>query len=423
MVDEMENIANSDERGFDRLDGRRILFFLGQVHHYRKLSPLLDAFEELGANIIYSTTQNLNFGCDFKGDFEVPLREAGKEILFLPEQFEMEIAPQFVKVYRRWEKAIARAASETPTWSQNFAVSSLRLRTMLILEHDMLVEKLLDLVEPELIVVLHEYNWWTRIVCAQAIKRNIPVLSSMRGLPYKFNPPVKQDCKYSTRVWLWGKTQYDKLIADGSDPKKLVITGPVHLDTFRRQFAGKGTELRKEFGLPTDKKILLVIMPRIQSLHAGKEMLSSLAEYVNKHSDMMLVIKWHMYQRADEIDQLKPPANDIRTFQYENIYRLMACCDIGICSGTSAGGELLAFDKPLIEVNWEGKSVNINYANTGAAVEVKTQTDWPVIEKILKEGLTTTQKQAIEKFIEDNFYRLDGKCTERVLREAISLLP
>lgn len=408
-----------------RLDGRRVLFFLGQVHHYRKLSPLLDVLEDLGANVIYSTTQNLNFGCDLKGDFEVPLREAGKEILFLPEQFEMEIAPRFVRVYRKWERVITKNTRYLPDWSCSFSVAALRLRSMMMLEHDMLVEKLLDLVEPEIVLVLHEYNWWTRLLCAQATKRGIPVLSSMRGLPYSMNPPLKQDSRYSTRVWLWGKSQYERLIADGSDPAKLVITGPVHLDAFRRELVGKERELREEFGLPEDKKVLLFIMPRIQSISEGKEIISSLSEYVDSHDDMILVIKWHIYQRLEEIEELRPKniaADKLKMFQYENIYKLMACSDLGICRGTSAGGELLAFDRPLVEVNWRGRNININYSKTRAAFEVRSSDEWNIIEKILKDGLSPQQKLAVEKFIEDNFYKLDGRCTERVLKEVIALL-
>ncbi len=415
------NIHNHFEEDFGRLDERRILFFLGQVHHYRKLAPLLDVFEQMGANLIYATTQNLNFGCDFKGDFEVPLRQQGKKLLFLPEQFEMEIATDLIKNYRSQEKKIARAVREAPEWSQRLAVASIRIRMMLAIEHDLLVSRLLDSVEPELIVVLHEYNWWTRPLCAQALSRRIPILSSLRGLPYYYIAG-KYDSRFSSRVWLWGKSQYDKLIEDGSNPDKLVITGPIHLDVLKREYAGKERQIRKEMNLPEDKKILLLIMPKIQSIPAGKEMLASLSNFVKQRKDYLLVIKWHPYQRPDEIEELKPTGENNISFQYEDVYKLMACCDIGLCSGSSAGAELLAFDKPLIEINWKGKNINISYARSGAALEIKSDEDWPIIDELSEKGLSDAYRLAVEKFISDNFYKLDGKCTERVLKEAISLL-
>ena len=415
------NTHNHFEDTFGRLDERRILFFLGQVHHYRKLAPLLDVFEQLGANLICSTTQNLNFGCDFKGDFEVPLRQEGKDVLFLPEQFEMEIATDLIKNYRAQEKKISSAVREAPDWSERLAVASIRLRTMLSIEHDLLVSRLLDSVEPELVVVLHEYNWWTRPLCAQAISRRIPVLSSLRGLPYH-HIAGKYDSRFSSRVWLWGKSQYNKLIADGSEPDKLVITGPIHLDVLRQEYRGKESDLRREMGLPDNKRILLLIMPKIQSIPVGKEMLNSLSKFVESRDDYLLVIKWHPYQRPDEIDDLKPESKDNMYFQYEDVYKLMASCDIGLCSGSSAGAELLAFDKPLVEINWRGKNINISYAKSGVAAEVVSDKDWSVIDSLLEGGLSEEQQDAVSKFIADNFYKFDGKCTERVLKEAISLL-
>jgi len=421
MADVNSNNRKGLEADFGRLDERRILFFLGQIHHYRKLAPLLDAFEQLGANLIYSTTQNLNFGCDLKGDFEVPLRQEGKNILFLPEQFEMEIAADLIKNYRKQEQKIASAARQAPEWSQRLAVASIRLRTMLALEHDLLISRLLDSVEPELIVVLHEYNWWTRPLCAQALQRRIPVLSSLRGLPYH-HIAGKYDSRFSSRVWLWGNTQYQKLIEDGSDPEKLIITGPIHLDVLRKEYAGKEAELRREFNLPVDKKLLLLAMPKIQSIPSGKAMLKSLAEFVDERNEYLLIIKWHPYQRPDEIEDLQPEGKNIAFFQYENVYKLMACCDIGLCSGTSAGAELLAFDKPLVEINWQGKNLNISYARTSAAEQVQSEKDWVVIDRLIENGLSEQCKQAVREFITENFYKLDGRCTERVLREAISLL-
>ena len=259
----------------DMLAEKRILFFTGLTHHFDRLVPLVNKLKKAGANVICATTQNVNFGCDFKGDFEVPLVRGKVNYVFLPEQFEAGVANLLVLNYRRAERAIDEAVKAAPAWSSELPVAAVRLRTMIGLEHDRLCERLLDSVDPELLIVLHEFNAWTKPLCAQASNRGIPVLSFLEGIPYQTLPAGTFKARFSDKVCLWGQSHVRRLVDDGTDPDKLAVTGAMHLDVVRQKLLDQANESRKKYGLPADKKILLMIMPRLCFLPAMDEILST----------------------------------------------------------------------------------------------------------------------------------------------------
>lgn len=406
----------------DRLAERRILFFPGLTHHYQRLAPLIDRLEVLGANLVCSTTQNVNFGCDFKGDFEVPMVRAGRRYLFLPEHFEAEVANDLVLDYRRAERAIAQAVRSAPEWSHKLAVAAVRLRTMIGLEHDRLVQKLLDYVEPELVLVLHEYNCWARPLCAQALHRGINVLSFIEGVPYETTPAGTFNGRFSSKICIWGQAHYRTMVDDGTDPAKLAITGPMHLDVARSKYISRADELRAELGLPADKKVLLLVMPRLYFLPSAKDIIGALSNFIKHRPDTFLAIKWHPHERIEDIERIRIDADRVKGFQYEDFLKLVACCDLAMCTGTMAGTEALAFDKPLVEINWAGKNINLNYTRLGVASEVRSQDDLAVIDRIIAKGVPADIRETVEKFVEDTFSKLDGKCVDRAVEQVVSLL-
>jgi len=405
-----------------RLTGRRILFFTGLPHHYRRLEPLLARLEGVAADLRYATTQNVNFGCDFKGDFEVGLVQTGKRFLFLPGQFEREVVNQLVLDYRRADRVIAEAVRDIPEWSERLSVAAVRLRTVIALEHDRLIDRLLDAVEPELVLVLHEYNCWTRPLCARALARGVPVLSFLEGLPYETLPPGMFNGQWSSRVCLWGRSHRRRMTADGADPAKLVITGPMHLDDVRGRYLASAQSLRDEFGLAGGGNVVLLILPRLCYLPEAGGLVQSLAGHLAKREGCRLAVKWHPHERAEDIERLGISSDQVRHFQHEDVLKLIACCDAAVSTGTTAGAEVLAFGKPLIEVNWHGRRVNLSYAATGAAQEVRGEADWGLIEDVVRHGPPAAVREAAERYVADTFYRLDGHCVDRVLTQVLELV-
>jgi UDP-N-acetylglucosamine 2-epimerase len=244
----------------------------------------------------------------------------------------------------------------------------------------------------------------------------------MEGITYETLPKGLFNGKFSSRICVWGQKYFDELSEEGTDPDKLAIVGPVHLDQAKKNNLARTDEFKKQFNLPKDKKLAMLVMPRLHYLNSTHEIIDSLKQYLDSHQDTYLIIKWHSHDTANQINEFIPEHERIGNFQHEDIRQLMATADLVLCTGTSAGGEALVMSKPLIEINWAGKNLNLGYAREGVADEVERPEDWQIIDKIINQGQDKTRKQAIEKYIQENFYKLDGQCVDRALKHVVDLL-
>jgi UDP-N-acetylglucosamine 2-epimerase len=293
---------------------------------------------------------------------------------------------------------------------------------MFAMQHDRFVGKLMDHAAPELIVVLHEFNAWTRPLCAAAQRRGVPVLSFLEGLLYETLPKGMLAAKMSSRVCLWGQAHRRRLLNEGSDAHRLVITGPVHLDELRKAYLPRRSEFADRLGLGDGRPVVLTIVPRLCFWPHAQAILASLAHYAKRHPQWHFAIKWHPHEKQDDITTLAIDTSAVTSFQTEDTLQLITCADAIVSGGTTAGGEALAFDKPLIEINWHGRNVNLDYARHGVCETVADENDWLAIERVIVNGPSVAVQQATTEYLADNFYRLDGRCLDRVLAAAAPLL-
>ncbi|MEM1689058.1 MAG: CDP-glycerol glycerophosphotransferase family protein [Candidatus Hadarchaeales archaeon] len=104
----------------------------------------------------------------------------------------------------------------------------------------------------------------------------------------------------------------------------------------------------------------------------------------------------------------------------ENLYDLLASCNILITDASVVGSEAAAIGKPVIIVNLTGKPYPIRYypkllIDEGVAVEVRRKGELlPTIERLLNKKSQNELMKNREKFVRKYFYRIDGKSSERV---------
>jgi len=254
------------------------------------------------------------------------------------------------------------------------------------------------------------------------LARGVPVLSFVEGMPYNNLSKGVFTGQFSSKMCLWGDSQRRWMLNEGTDPDILTITGPMHLDEAKRNGMSRIDELKAEFGLPRNKRILLLVLPRLHFGVPAAEILKSLVEFLDSRDNYFLAVKWHPHERDDEQAAARTEHPRLRSFKEQDVRKLIAVSDVAICTGTSAGAEVLAFDKPLIEVNWNGRNVNLDYAGQGVALEVRNAADWLVIDRVLDEGLPPKVQQAAERYVHDAFFKLDGHCVDRAVEQALALL-
>jgi hypothetical protein len=102
---------------------------------------------------------------------------------------------------------------------------------------------------------------------------------------------------------------------------------------------------------------------------------------------------------------------------------LISVTDLCLCQRTSFGLECLALGKPLLEINYEhSKDDPAGYANQGIAGLISSPEELDKILQHLECAAGNFALPSLSRILEENFFLLDGKTSERVRVEVLDLL-
>ena len=417
-------------------DNKKFIFFISLFHHLRKMRSIADTLEKRGANTLFLTAQNHN-GCSPNINFEATLIEAGlpyKEVTdYLDEYVVRNIAEEKQNILREF-RGKARCRSDVSGIITHTVEKDLMFALVDGIEMSHLMEKVLVEERPDAVFVLHELNFWARILALCCARLGVPLISFQEGLFYeKLSDRVLKGLgEHSSLICLWGRDAREKIIRAGGRSEPIRVTGASHLDVIKSYTGKKINELKREFQIDIGPKVITFITPRLYTFPIPVDFFKSFVEYISRHPDHQFLIKFHPAESDGQIEVFKNqvfecsergfrPSN-LLFFHPESVEDILALSDLILSCGTTASGETLAFRKPLIEVNWKKINYNLNLARIGVAQEIVGKDDFEKIDMVLKKGQAPEIRSNVEKFILDNFYKADGKATERILLEVENTL-
>jgi glycosyltransferase involved in cell wall biosynthesis len=415
---------------------KKFIFFISLFHHLKKMESIVTALAEEGANPIFLTAQNHN-GCSPNLNFEATLIEAGlpyKEMTdYLDEAIVKRIAAEKQDILHR----IGRKARDEFNFSSIIAHTvekDLMFALVDGIETSHLVRSMLVKEKPDAVFVLHELNFWARILALTCAGSGIPLISFQEGLFYEKlgGKTLRGLGQYSTLICLWGEDARERIIRAGGRSEVIKVTGASHLDVVKSHTKNRIKELKKEFGINSASKVATLITPRLYSFPIPFDFFASFLEYVSRNPEYQFLVKFHPAESESQIEAFKNKAfgqagrnagpSNLLFFHKENVEDLLAVTDAALSYGSTASAETLALGKPLLEVNWNKISYNLNLSKMGVAQEIVDQEDLEKIAETLENGQDCEIESNVEKFIRDNFYKVDGKATERILSEVEDVL-
>ncbi len=251
-----------------------------------------------------------------------------------------------------------------------------------------------------------------RALIAAANFYNIPIISVHHGNPGTV-PIEKVD-----KICLKGD-QYKKNLEKTNFKGEIILTGSSDYDDILK------------FKKPvknTNKQILIVTSPLVQD---GFMLETDYNNYISK------LIKEVSKEGAEITISLHPRENNIERYQnltkdYQNVkvikkldinflYEELNKTDVLIFFGSGAATEAMILDKPCIYIDLFGENNPYPsfYKDTEAVIKLsKGDSISTAIEKALtNKELQSKLKREREKFIEENCYKVDGKSTERIVKE------
>src|SRR3990167_2080448 len=410
------------------LDGKTAWCFSGRIHHWQKLSCVVDRLRELGCDARYFCSDNA-INLDSAVEYLIPNSQPFVHALdFLnvnTTQRTTEMTHDILtKIASHNEKESDIRNCVSPFWL-SYSVRE-------ACEFIVATENALDQLKPDIVIVLHQQNFWTRPLGYLASRRGIPVVcfqeGRLRGRDQKTlnkQATAADDCR---KLFCWSENARQAYIEAGIPESKLAVTGIPHLEQWFGYMANKetweiGKKLQKEsLGFDPERK-LVSFCPPLLSRYDGnpKTALGALADW-SANEFIQLAIRLHPFEHEENVERLKfglkghPYARVIES----DTLALIACSNVVISQHSTVAVETLALNVPLIELDLDHAGVLESLAEQGVAIPVAGGE----LSKILQvlSGELKANPAKLQEWTEMNIGPRDTNIVNRVVAEIEALL-
>ena len=410
------------------LDGKTAWVFAGRIHHFQKLSCVLDRLRELGCDARYYCSDNA-IGLDNAVEYLIPNAQSFIHALdFLDvnaTQRTTEMTHDILaKIASHNERESDIRNYVNPFWLAYSVREACEFITA--------TENALDQLRPDFILALHLQNFWSKPLGYLAHRRGIPVIVFNEGRlrtrdqqTLNKQATAADDC---SKLLCWSESARQAYIDAGIPESKLAVTGIPHLEQWFGYMANQetwemGKKLQKEsLGFDPERK-LVSFCPPLLSRYDGnpKTALGALADW-SANEFMQLAIRLHPFEHEENVERLKfglkghPYARVIES----DTLALIGSSDVVISQHSTVAVETLALNVPLIELDLDHAGVLESLAEQGVAIPVAGGE----LSKILQvlSGELKANPAKLQEWMELNIGPRDTRIVDRVVAEIERLI-
>jgi hypothetical protein len=195
--------------------------------------------------------------------------------------------------------------------------------------------------------------------------------------------------------------------------------GNTHLDNAKKMYSEpvRKKQIKAELKIPEGKKVLLFLV----DLEWGAVMDGWVWETFLKglREDIVAVFKWHpnvsrgTYLKIEE--NIKNVASEAIVLHTYDPYALLGISDYCVTLGkTTLALEAVAFGKPLFAIPSRDGTKDY-YVQMGVAQSVSPPGNWKALYDTIENGVPDNVEKNVEQYLQQSFYRLDGKAVDRAL--------
>ncbi len=203
--------------------------------------------------------------------------------------------------------------------------------------------RFLDHVQPTLVLTDSEHNTpWSCLILA-ARQRGIPTLQMMHGVIY---PPYGYTPLLSDAALCWGQQQREQMVALGTEPERLVVTGCQRL---RRTIHADGKAVRAKLELPAEGPVVILAtnpMPREE----WRKLFYAFGLAFQEHPAITAVVRLHASEKRAfyREEAARHPRLRLLENQDWTVEEAMAICDVVVSHNSGLGNDALVFGRLVV---------------------------------------------------------------------------
>jgi hypothetical protein len=379
----------------------RVTVFLGRVHHAIKLLPLVVKLNNAGYNIQFLVANN-SINIDPPTEY---LHKYG--ITSFHHAHDYVLKHNLVTQVEAEAISLVMLGDLVPTNAPYWLTSSIREAVYCL--HGF--SHYLDENKPEIVIALHENNFWVKILFYLARQRGIKTVSLMEGIILEREEEdlgkYSMGTDYTDVLFSW--SEYDKKFY--ADSSTIVPVGPPHLDewifaTIKDEFGIARQNICAQYGINSGKKIVLFAPPRLD-LYKGDigRAIQALSNYCAS-SGFEIVLKLHPFQGG--ADQIKNSFPGLKVFSDDDASPFLFISDIVVTQTSTVSLEALCLGKPVIELDMDYIGLDQPLSSWGAAQLVQGNDLSPI-------GSLLTDPRDVSEFMGERLPLADGKSADRIV--------
>jgi len=203
----------------------------------------------------------------------------------------------------------------------------------------------------------------------------------------------------------------------------IIVTGQPRYDILARASDVYDREkFRHKLNIASDKKLALIASQPSTTFGNMEIFLINVLQALKDDSKIRIVIKPKPHPSDAQEEQHRRLAEEmgveaIVLSRNSDTNEALYACDVLITFYSTVALEAMILGKPVVTVNLTNQPDPVPYAQSGAALGVyKAEDIAPAVKKALNDPETRERlKQGREKYLYQQFYKLDGQATKRVV--------
>ncbi|MFH0831788.1 MAG: UDP-N-acetylglucosamine 2-epimerase [archaeon] len=281
---------------------------------------------------------------------------------------------------------------------------------------------LMDKLNINLVATICDFITPTRSAVMAAKSKSIPTLMVQQGLQVddsgRFFIPLTCD-----KIALWGPADKEYMGRWGIADSRLIVTGSSLHDSIsiKKISTKRKEELLEKLGLDGNKKTVLLVSQAFEGIwgeNTRKRLIELVVNTIKNRKDMQLIIKLHPREEEEmpkKIVEKYNPKNVVITKKEFDIDELIDLSDVMVTLESTCIYDAILLRKPVISVNLIKFPEQVAYVKSGACMGVYQDKDFKNALKTLFRGKMNKKfEEGRKRFIEDYFYKTDGKASARV---------
>lgn len=405
------------------IQGKKIYAFAGRIHHFHRLTGIGLRLREAGAEFSFLCADNA-WNIDPSTEYLIPDNIPYVHLLdYLLDTREVsKLTKEFLdNTIKNNGELISRTSPFIMTYSIREAIEC-----VVGFRNFIKVEK------PALVMILHENNFWTKLLAYLCREGDIPSIAFQEGLLRHQDQETmrKQSsaAEYVDRLFVWSQSSKQAYQDAGVPAEKIKISGMPHMDHYFKSMKLKDWPdyrlvTRRHLGFKADCPLITFGLPQVSQFKGNVlRTINMLGEWA-VNSQAQLAVKFHpldSYEVVESIEREMLDMSGVRILQNIDSIMLTLCSDAVVTQHSSFGLEALALDIPVLEVDLENLGILQSYVEEGVAIPIGIEM-LDHITTVLSKNKTVDAK-IVDKWIKKNVGPRDGEAISRILREIDNLL-